>query len=170
MNNNIPSSEFIIRPASFNDIKFIQQIVAETWPQTYTSILGKEQVDYMIEKLYSTPSLEDQMKKGHYFFLALNNYSAVGFASFSHEEGLTYKLQKLYVLPNHQKSGIGKKLLKTIETVARSMGGKVLELNVNRNNNAKGFYEKRGFAILEEENIDIGNGYFMNDYVMTLNL
>jgi ribosomal protein S18 acetylase RimI-like enzyme len=43
-------------------------------------------------------------------------------------------------------------------------------LNVNRNNKALGFYQKFGFVILREEDIDIGNGYFMNDYIMVCKL
>ncbi|MGZ8545109.1 MAG: GNAT family N-acetyltransferase, partial [Flavisolibacter sp.] len=45
-------------------------------------------------------------------------------------------------------------------------GATVLRLNVNRNNSARSFYEKLGFEMIGEEDIDIGNGYFMNDYVM----
>ncbi len=170
MNKNLPSAELIIRPASFNDIKYIQQIAATTWQLTYTSILGKEQVDYMLGKFYSTPSLEDQMKNKHYFFLALQNYTPVGFASFSHQGEKTYKLEKLYVLPDVQKTGAGKKLLKTVETVAKSLGAEKLILNVNRKNKAKTFYEKNGFTVIGEGDIDIGNGYFMNDYIMSLTL
>jgi len=31
---------------------------------------------------------------------------------------------------------------------------------------AKNFYEKLGFVVIEEKDFDIGNGHFMNDYVM----
>ena len=30
----------------------------------------------------------------------------------------------------------------------------------------RSFYEKLGFAVIKEEDIDIGNGYFMIDFVM----
>jgi ribosomal protein S18 acetylase RimI-like enzyme len=43
-----------------------------------------------------------------------------------------------------------------------------LELNVNRQNTAIGFYKKLGFKIIAEEDIPIGNGFFMNDYVMQI--
>jgi diamine N-acetyltransferase len=166
MNKNIPSSELIIRPASFNDISFIQQIAANTWPSAYEKLLGKQQVDYMLGLFYSRPSLEEQMKNHHHFFLALFNYLPVGFASFSNINDRTYKLQKLYVLPQVQKTGAGKKLLETVETVAKSMGAQKLQLNVNRQNDARNFYTKAGFKIIKEEDIDIGNGFYMNDYVM----
>ena len=29
------------------------------------------------------------------------------------------------------------------------------------------FYKKNGFQIIREEDVDIGNGYYMNDYVMS---
>jgi hypothetical protein len=41
---------------------------------------------------------------------------------------------------------------------------------VNRYNKAKDFYEKAGFKIIETVDIEIGNGFYMNDYVMELPL
>jgi len=166
MNNHLPSSELIIRPASFTDISFIRKIAFKTWPFAYEALLGKEQVAYMLDRLYNRSTLEEQIKNRHYFFIALKGYDAVGFASFSMMGDHVYKLQKLYVLPGEHKSGVGKVLLETVETVTKSMGAKILELNVNRKNIAKLFYEKKGFRVVKEEDIDIGNGYFMNDYVM----
>lgn len=166
MNKNVPSSELIIKPASFNDIPHIQEIAGKTWPVAYEPIIGKDQVEYMLGLFYSRPSLEDQMKNQHYFFLALLNYSPIGFVSFSHLDGEIYKLHKLYVLPHAQKSGAGRRLLETAETVAKSMGGEKLRLNVNRQNEARAFYERAGFTITGQEDIDIGNGYLMNDYVL----
>jgi diamine N-acetyltransferase len=48
----------------------------------------------------------------------------------------------------------------------KAEGATTLLLNVNRDNSAKTFYEKLGFAVLKVEDIDIGNGFFMNDYIM----
>lgn len=166
MDKNIPSSELIIRPALLNDIPLIIELAAETWPPTYNHVIGKAQVKYMLELMYSYTVLEDQMKSGHYFFIAFKNYKATGFTSFSKLEEGVFKLQKLYVLPTLQKTGTGKALLDTVETVAKSMGAKQLILNVNRKNTARYYYEKNGFFIIREEDNDIGGGYFMNDYVM----
>lgn len=170
MNKHIPSSELTIRPASFTDIEFIQRIAEKTWPEAYEVLLGKEQLAYMLDKFYSTSALEEQMRNRHYFFLALKDYEALGFASFSQVEKEIYKLQKLYVLPTEQKTGAGKALMNTVETVAKSMGAKKLQLNVNRKNIAKSFYEKNGFIVIKNEDIDIGSGYFMNDFVMQKDL
>ena len=166
MTNHYPSSELNIRPASFEDITFIRDIAAKTWPVAYGTILSKEQLNYMLEMIYSHQALEMQLKDHHYFFLALLNYKPVGFCSFSKIEGNIFKLHKLYVLPAYQKKGLGDSLLKIAETTAKSMDGTHLQLNVNRNNNAQNFYRKKGFGIIREEDIDIGNGYFMNDFIM----
>jgi ribosomal protein S18 acetylase RimI-like enzyme len=48
----------------------------------------------------------------------------------------------------------------------KEKGATTLQLQVNRYNKAKDFYNKLGFTVIEETDFDIGNGYFMNDYVM----
>ena len=53
-----------------------------------------------------------------------------------------------------------------ISKEVQQQGALVLQLQVNRNNKAKSFYEKIGFKVIEEADFDIGNGFFMNDYVM----
>ena len=166
MNNHLPSAALTIRPATFTDIDSIRHVALETWPATYEEMLGKEQVEYMLERLYNKEALEEQIKNQHYFFLALKDYTPVGFASFNHTDGTTYKLQKIYVLPSEQGTGTGLALLKTVETVVKSMEGTRLQLNVNRINKARNFYEKNGFAIIEQVDIDIENGFWMNDYIM----
>lgn len=166
MKSNVPGNALVLRPASFNDVKFIQEIVAATWPVTYNLIIGEAQVNYMLHLLYSTAALTKQMEEKHFFYLALQDYKAVGFASFSFVELEIAKLQKLYVLPTLQGSGAGKALLNNVEAVSKSMGAKKLWLNVNRKNPAFNFYTHKGFSILKEEDIDIGHGYFMNDFVM----
>ena len=45
-------------------------------------------------------------------------------------------------------------------------GGRKLQLTVNRNNKSLSFYQKLGFKIIGEQNLDIGSGYFMDDYIM----
>lgn len=167
MTSNSPQGEGVeIRPASFIDIPFIQDIAYKTWPVAYGEILTPEQLSYMLEQIYSTAALEQQMHDNQHFFLALQNFEPMGFAAFSPFDAITHKLHKLYVLPNIQKMGAGKKLLETVETSAKSMGATKLQLNVNRLNKALTFYTANGFKIIEEMDIPIGNGFYMNDYIM----
>lgn len=155
--------------ASTHHIPIIQQIANVTWHNTYT-FLNQEQLQYMLNWMYSTISLQQQFDNNHKFYLAQNDNQSIGFASINKMNSEVCKLNKLYVLPQTQKTGAGKLLLqKTIDYTKEKKCNK-LQLQVNRNNAAKDFYSKHGFIILYEKDFDIGNGYFMNDYVMELNI
>lgn len=147
----------------------IRAIANEVWPIAYASILSQEQFDYMMEMMYSVPSLQHQSnEKGHRFVLATENEIPVGFASyeFNYNKKPKTKIHKIYILSNQQGKGIGKTLIDFISNEAKARHQKGLILNVNKNNIAIRFYERIGFEISLEEVIDIGNGYVMDDYVM----
>ncbi|MBM3414925.1 MAG: GNAT family N-acetyltransferase [Bacteroidetes bacterium] len=120
----------------------------------------------MLNMMYSEQSLAKEMKDKHEFILVNDGKEPVGFASFSLTEPGVYKLHKIYILPSLQGKGAGRFVIGEILKAIARKSGRALRLNVNRNNTAKDFYIKLGFEIVGEEDIDIGNGYFMNDYVM----
>lgn len=155
-----------IRYATTEDISLIRELTFKVWPQTYAAIISKKQIDYMLEMMYSEASLQKQMDEGCRFIIASENEDPVGFASYQEIEEGVFKLHKIYVLPSQQGKGTGKFIIDHIADGIKSQNAKALQLQVNRYNKAKGFYEKLGFAVLKEINLDIGGGYFMNDYVM----
>jgi GNAT superfamily N-acetyltransferase len=161
-----------IRKATVNDIEAIQGLAAKIWPVAYRDILIEAQLNYMLHQFYSIEALQEQiLTKGHQFFIIVDDqHHYYGFAAVSLEYNVTYKLQKLYVLPSVQGKNLGKMLLQEVMRFCLLNGGKRLILNVNRYNKARWFYEKQGFKIIDEVDIDIGNNYFMNDFVMERNL
>ncbi|MFZ5551829.1 MAG: GNAT family N-acetyltransferase [Bacteroidota bacterium] len=153
------------RRADKNDIAVIQQLANKIWYAHYTSIVTIEQIDYMLEKMYSLKSLEEQMKSRHEFFLAFVNDIPAGFISVQKKEEGIYFLPKFYVDTSLHRKGIGTKLFEFV--LHQTSHPKEIELTVNRNNsNAINFYLKLGFIIDHPADFDIGNGFFMNDYVM----
>lgn len=163
-----------IRIADPTDCLIIQDIAEKTWPGAYGRILSAGQLRYMLDLFYSEASLTRQMNTDkHRFIIISENNIPLGFASYSRkkndEPGL-YRLHKLYVLPSCQGKGLGKQLIDFILDDIGHENGHALELNVNRHNKARHFYEKLGFKVLYEEDIPIGSGYFMNDYVMSLDI
>jgi GNAT superfamily N-acetyltransferase len=124
----------------------------------------------MLDWMYSDESLTGQFEKGHQFFIAQLNGSDIGFCSVSKsDEGQgDHKLNKLYILPNIQKSGAGTALLQKAIEIAKAAGSTSLFLQVNKHNNAYEFYLKKGFIKESEFKFDIGNGFYMDDYVMRL--
>lgn len=157
-----------IKKVGVDAIPIIKEIADATWPVTYNEILTSKQLDYMMELIYSISSLQKQIQNGQQFIIAYYTDKPIAFAAYSPKENISsvYKLHKIYILPNQQGKGIGKKLVNFITADIKPCH--TLHLNVNRHNKARFFYEKLGFTIISEEDIDIGNGYFMNDYVMEL--
>lgn len=155
-----------VRKAYPADIPLIRELSFKIWPDAYASILSKEQMDYMLDKMYNETTLKEQMEKGDEFIILYDGIQPIGFASVGPIALQTYKLHKIYILPTSQGKGAGRFVIEQILQAMKTKGATSLQLNVNRHNNAKDFYEKMGFAVISEEDNDIGNGYFMNDYVM----
>jgi len=155
-----------IRKASSADASLIRDMAYEIWPETYSQILSKDQLEYMLGLFYNEQKLKTEIEQGVEFILVYEDVQPAGFASFSKTEPEVYKLHKIYVLPSQQGKGTGRFIIDEVIKAIKQVGAMALQLNVNRNNNAKLFYEKLGFVVIREEDIDIGNGYFMNDYVM----
>jgi GNAT superfamily N-acetyltransferase len=159
-----------IRIATVRDINAIQNIAYTTWPSAYKRVITNEQIEYMLEKMYSQDVLENQFYEGTQFLVAEVDDEIVGFASYGLLQDNIYKLHKLYVNPDVQKTGAGKALLKEVLNKVIKLGGKQLELQVNRKNKAVSFYEKMGFEIIKSEDFYFGEGFYMNDYVMSMSL
>ena len=174
-------SNINIRPATLEDRTLIRSISERTWPSTYGHIISQEQIDFMLDWMYSDASLAEQIEKGHQFFIANSNGADIGFCSTSKEvetssndentpapNSIAYKLNKLYVLPMAHGTGAGKALLQKAIDTAQAQGASSLFLQVNKHNNAYSFYLKQGFVKEAEFKFDIGNGFFMDDYMMRL--
>ncbi|SOD19639.1 GNAT family N-acetyltransferase [Pedobacter xixiisoli] len=157
-----------LRKAKEEDLPIIRTIAEQTWPTAYDDIISQEQIAFMLEKMYNKGELLGQMLQGHHFIIASELEKEVGFAGFSviDSDTHTFKLHKLYVLPKMHGKGVGKILMNEVVSQVKAQGGKFLQLNVNRANKAKDFYEKADFKIKETVDLDIGNGFYMNDYVM----
>jgi diamine N-acetyltransferase len=155
-----------LRKASDADVLLIRELSLQVWPQTYASILAPEQIQYMMNLLYSEAALHQQLQDNHHFYIVYNAGIPIGFASYSEIEPTVFKLHKIYILPVQQGRGTGKFVIEQIMSLVKNEGATALRLNVNRYNKALEFYKKLGFEILHEEDIDIGNGYYMNDYVL----
>lgn len=158
-----------IIPNSDTQFTAVRAIAFEVWPKTYGNILNAAQIEYMLDKMYSITSLQEQAnQKKHHFILVREGNETVGFASYEHHAGALEKtkIHKIYVLSSQQGKGTGKALVNYIVNEAKAKGDKSLFLNVNKYNSAIHFYQKIGFVIAKEEVIDIGNGFVMDDYVM----
>lgn len=158
----------MLRKGTEEDIESIRLIAHQTWPDAYKEMISTEQINYMLQKMYNKNELLSQFMQGYVFLLAAGEDKDLGFAVFSNYnlKSQIYKLHKLYVLPQTHGQGVGKLLIDEVINVVRRSGGKTLALNVNRKNKAVEFYQRMGFNIKETVDLDIGDGFLMNDYLM----
>lgn len=157
-----------VKAATTTDITTIQELADKIWRPTYAAILTPEQITYMMDMMYSTPSLQEQLtEKGHHYLILSDDQLPIGYAAYSTTSATQiFKLHKIYLDPAQQGKGIGKFLLNAVADHVKAAGGTILELDVNRYNKALQFYEKQGFSITGEKDTDIGQGYMMNDYIL----
>jgi len=161
---------YSIHSATFTDIPLIRQLCLQVWPQTYAPILPVQQIDYMLEWMYSPASLQQQMQDGVNYLLLHDDTEQAGFAAIVELGNGKFKLEKIYVLPAWHGKGAGKALINHIVELVTAKGANSLQLQVNKQNPAKGFYEKLGFVVKAAAVFDIGNGFVMDDYIMELAL
>ena len=162
-----------ITTADKQHIPAIIKLSKHLWPIAFAHILSKQQIDYMMEMMYSCASLEKQMDEGHQYAIARIDNADVGYVS--HEINCNQtnktKIHKLYISPAHQRQGVGQALLEYVVKHALQSNNRALFLNVNKHNTkAINFYKKHHFFLTKKEEIDIGNGFIMDDYVFELTL
>jgi RimJ/RimL family protein N-acetyltransferase len=154
-----------LKPASERDVDTIVALAERIWRIHYPPIIGAEQVEYMLSNMHQSQHVKDQMKKGASFFFIEENERTIGYVATSKPESGQLFIHKFYIDPNNQGHGIGKRVFK--EIVELNPDVTVIRLTVNRMNyKSINFYYRVGFVIEEVKDFDIGNGYFMNDFIM----
>jgi ribosomal protein S18 acetylase RimI-like enzyme len=151
--------------ANQSDINRIADLAKLIWNQHYISIIGQDQVNYMLEKIYNYKSLLNQLNElNHLFFLITQSGKEIGFVSINSSNEEDFFIHKFYVDQDCANTGIGTQILSQLESIFLP---KTLSLTVNRQNfKSINFYFKNNFKIKSVEDFDIGNGFIMNDFVM----
>lgn len=158
-----------VEKLTIDQLSRVEDLARKTWPSTFKEILSQAQIDYMLNWMYNLTTLEQQIEAGHIFYVFKENQKDLGFigVELNYQNTQKLRIHKIYVLPTAQGKGVGAKLIKHV-TLCIAVPEKQthLHLNVNKYNAAVSFYEHLGFVSVKEEDIDIGNGFFMNDFVM----
>ena len=149
-----------------SQIKAIESLAHEIWHEHYTPIIGKAQVDYMLEKFQSVDAIAKQIDNGFLYFLCEHDNAPVGYMSVN-IRGEELFLSKIYVASTNRRKGYGREMVAFLEELARKKALNKISLTVNRyNTNSIQMYEKVGFSICGSVTQDIGNGFVMDDYKM----
>ncbi len=146
----------------------IEQVISlarEIWTEHYTSIIGIEQVNYMLDKFQSNSVIKQQIDEGLHYFL-LGNDIPIGYLALKVESPDLF-VSKIYLIASFRNQGYGKLLMQFTENFGQENNCTQLKLTVNKYNlTTIQAYKKLGFTQKREVVFDIGNGYIMDDYEM----
>ena len=158
-----------IRILDKTELVLVRAVADVVWPVTFREVLSPEQLAYMMEMMYAPDVMDREYDEGIQFHGVFDGEKPVGYLVWGRCDAApdTAKLHKCYLLPEYQGKGVGSLMLNEAKVYARNAGFAHLRLNVNRHN-AKAIkaYIRNGFRTTATVDNPIGNGFFMNDYVM----
>lgn len=147
------------------EIPVLRELAFKIFNETYKNLLSSQQIEYMLEMMYSEANLKNNFEEGCHFFLLKYDNENIGYGAISVDNEIV-TLHKIYVDGRFQGMGFGKEFILFLEKKGNELKGKTIQLYVKRDNPAKLFYEKMGYLPIKEVDKNIGNGYWMNDYLM----
>jgi diamine N-acetyltransferase len=155
-----------------SDIPLLQQMAHTIWHNHYPGIISVQQIEYMLNKMYSATQILKELDAGYFWVLIFDDVQPVGFMAYHLDtEDSKMKLDKLYVLVTYHGKGIGQASLEFVKSEAKKENVSKLYLTVNKQNTkAIQAYIKAGFSVDCALVADIGNGYIMDDYQMSIPL
>jgi GNAT superfamily N-acetyltransferase len=136
----------VIRPSQKDDVHSMSRVYVQSWRDTY---LGVVPYAYLYEM--SIPQLEQgflsELKSKHVIsYVAENTGRVIGFISGGYERQgdriYSGEIYALYVLKNHQRKGIGTKLVSALATQLNQFGIYSMLVRVLEHNPYRRFYEK----------------------------
>ncbi len=146
-------------------LNMIKEMAKEIWHHHYTPIIGKTQVEYMLKKFHSLNAMKTDILQGYIYYIVRCDDIPCGYFVIKQNDGIY--LSKFYLMETYRNKGVGKKMMEAIIAFAREKNEQSIWLHCNRNNTKSlEVYNKLGFHIVETVDNDIGNGFFMNDYIL----
>lgn len=146
-----------------SEIEVVVNLAYEIWNEHFTPIIGKAQVDYMLEKFQSGRAISEQIENGFLYYLIRINNDSIGYLGIHPKKDELF-LSKIYIRSSERGRGYGRKAIQFLEKLAREKGLKKIALTVNKNNtDTIKAYEKFGFKNVGSVVQDIGNGFVMDD-------
>lgn len=154
--------------ATINNIPLIEEIAQKSWRKHYPGIISTEQIEYMLEQMYSEQELKKHFENPNYhYYLIGDEENTLGIMGFeNHYQEKTTKLHRIYLLVEAKGKGLGKFALQFLKEQVKNSGDNRIILAVNKKNSSYHFYISQGFKVYEEGVFEIGNGYVMDDYLM----
>ncbi|SEI01387.1 Ribosomal protein S18 acetylase RimI [Halobacillus karajensis] len=144
-----------IRTCTLEDVHTLQEISYETFKETFEDQNSPENMRAYLDKAFSLKQVEKELlnPSSHFFFVYVNHeiagYLKVNTGEAQSEEmGKDFiEIERIYIIRNYQKQGLGKYLLNKGEEIALEHNKRKIWLGVwEKNEQAISFYKKMGFV------------------------
>ena len=151
-----------------NDFRQLEPFAASIWEQHYTPIIGADQVAFMLNKYQSAKAMSDQFSAGYKYAVVICGDQKAGYFAYDGKAEKEVFISKLYIHKDFRRRGLGRRILDFISNEARVLGCTAMTLSVNKDNsNSIQFYIAYGFQTIKAQKVAIGEGFYMDDYVMS---
>ncbi len=145
----------------------VAQLAKDIWEEYYPAIISQGQIAHMINTFQSPAAIESQITEGMQYYLTVTDGEEIGYLAYTVEQGNALFLSKIYITRDFRNKGKGREAFEFITQQARKHRCNKVWLTVNKHNKAAiDIYLKKGFTVTESVKKDIGNGFYMDDYVM----
>ena len=148
-------------------VREIADLAKVIWNEHFTPIIGKDQVDYMVEKFQSYPALKEQISEGYEYYQIFSSGELCGYTGIRPGEDNRLFLSKLYLKKESRGHHLATGAFSFLKEICRERGYSAIWLTCNKHNdNSLGVYRHFGFEIIDTQEADIGGGFIMDDYIM----
>lgn len=148
-------------------VREIADLAKVIWNEYFTPIIGKDQVDYMVEKFQSYPALKEQISEGYEYYQIFSGGEFCGYTGIHPGEDNRLFLSKLYLKKESRGHHLATGAFSFLKEICRERGYSAIWLTCNKHNdNSLGVYRHFGFEIIDTQEADIGGGFIMDDYIM----
>lgn len=157
--------------ATEKQIMETEQAAYNIWRDYYKNIFSPEQIEYMIKIFHSKEAVRKQIQNGHIHMVILLDGSTVGYMVYYVKNDCLI-LPRLYIKPEYRRQGLARQVIERLENIFLSEEHgltyiKKIQRNLSvRNETAITIYEHLGFRKKKQITVDLGKGYFSDDYIM----
>lgn len=158
----------ILPTTTDTEIQAVATLANEIWHQHFIPIIGEAQVEYMVEKFQSYPAISRQIKEdGYEYFRIFINDTFAGYTGVHAEDDALF-LSKLYIKKDCRGKHLATHALNYLINICKERGLKKIWLTCNKHNDdTLAVYDHLRFKVTDEQVADIGNGFVMDDYILT---
>lgn len=155
-----------IQKIEWAEIEQLSRIASAVVKEHFDPIIGVEQNNYMIARFQSVSAIQAQFQSGYQYDWVKEDGAIAGFLAF-YPVGDKMYLSKFYTRKEYRGHHLARPMIDFVRSEAKKAGLTAIFLNVNRHNSdVIRIYEHLGFYRIREEKNDIGNGFYMDDFIL----